>query len=472
MTRPIHIEYKGGFYHKKAITLIAVFLVSSLLFITDLSGKTDSREGFVREPIFNSRIYFYESGRQHAKSVVLIHGIGDEGARIWINLIPELEKKFHVVAFDLPGFARSSKGNQAYSPANYAAFVNWIVKTYTKDPVVVIGHSLGGSISLYYAGAYPESLERLIIADAAGILYRSAFIKNFITVKPNKFLDMINTPASTINNFIISNLDKMDKDLTTENVDESLKPGFFNTMLYGGDPARIAGTTLLHTDFSRIIPRINVPTLIVWGEKDPVTPLRTGRLLEWMIPESELSIIPELGHCPMSERPDHFNKIIMDWLSVPVKKKKSRPSSFKSEKVFTCEGEDCVISGGDYDRIEIRNSNSGQIVNITAKHIYIERSIVSIESSDIQSRGVGVTVIESVANLSGCSIDSDVAILTSKSSVDLAGVKLTGKTAAIKEAALKSSDTSTIIFSVSKIISPFNDGYKHEIRLVTGKNPY
>ena len=113
-----------------------------------------------------------------------------------------------------------------------------------------------------------------------------------------------------------------------------------------------------------------------------------------------------------------------------------------------------MITDGDSDRIEIKNSNNTRILNVTARNIYIERSIVSIESSSIKSGDIGVKVIDSVANLSGCSIDSDVAVLTSNSSVDLAGVKLTGKTAAIKEAALKSEDKSTIIFSISKIKSP------------------
>jgi hypothetical protein len=111
--------------------------------------------------------------------------------------------------------------------------------------------------------------------------------------------------------------------------------------------------------------------------------------------------------------------------------------------IYTCEGKNCMISG-DYDRIEIRNSDSTQIVNVTAKHIYIEKSIVSIESSYIKSKDIGVKAIDSVVNLSGCSIESDIAILTARSSVDLAGVRLIGKTAAIKEAALKTDDKSTI----------------------------
>jgi pimeloyl-ACP methyl ester carboxylesterase len=315
-------------------TLMIILIACSILFITVASGNTSSVEQFIHEPIFGSKIYFYESGKQHTKNVVLIHGIGDEGARIWMQLIPELEKQFHVIAFDLPGLARSSEGNQLYSPANFSAFVNWIVKKYTNGPVIVIGHSLGGAISLYYAGTYPENLERVIVVDVAGILYRAAFIKSFIKVKPNRFLDIIDTPASIVNNFIISGLDKMDKDLTPEKVDESLRSKFLAKILYRGDPTKIASVTLLHTDFSKIIDKINVPVLVVWGENDPVTPLRTGRLLEWMISESDLRIIPELGHCPMDERPDDFNKIVMDWLLVPAKRKEIKKPSFTSDNIY------------------------------------------------------------------------------------------------------------------------------------------
>jgi hypothetical protein len=221
-----------------------------------------------------------------------------------------------------------------------------------------------------------------------------------------------------------------------------------------------------------MVDKVDMPSLIIWGEKDPISPLRTGLLLEWMLPESDLRIMPGLGHCPMIDRPGDFNRIIMTWLSFPVKKKEIKTPSFTSNKVFICEGKDCVISDGDYDRIEIKNSNDTRIVSVAAKHIYVERSIVSIESSYIKSGDVGIKAMDSVVNLTGCSIDSDIAILTSNSSVDLAGVKLTAEIAAVKEMMVKPEDRSTVIFSVSKIKSPFNDGYKHEIKLVTDKNPY
>jgi len=457
---------------KKIITLIAVLALSSLFCVADLHGETTRTEEFIHEPIFNSKIYLHQSGRKHAKSVVLVHGTGEEGARVWKDLIPELEKKYHVVAFDLPGFARSSKDNKLYSPKNFASFIDWIVKKYTKGCISIIGHSMGGAISLYYAQMYPSRLERLVVVSSAGILYRSAFTKSFISIKPNKWLNIFQTPVSVAYNYMIAKLEELDGVLEPETVDKSLDSEFLRRKLYGGDPEKIASIALLHTDFSGIISTINIPTLIIWGEKDSVSPLRTGRVLEWMIPGSELRIMPDVGHSPMLERPHEFNKIVTAWLSAPPQQKERKPPLWTSEKVFLCEHKDCIISDGEYDRIEIRNSNQSQIMKVAAKHIHVEKSIVSIESTSIKSEDVGVKIIDSVTTMSGCSIDANIGLLVSNSSVDLAGVKITGKTAAVKEAGLTAEHKSTVILSVSKLHSPFNDGYKHEIKIVTDKNPY
>ena len=457
---------------KYFITFVSFVAISVFFCVTDLCGDTTRREGFIQEPIFNSKIYLRESGKKHAKSVVLVHGAGEEGARVWENLIPDLEKKFHVVAFDLPGFARSSKDNQLYSPKNFATFIDWIVKKYTKGPTSIVGHSMGAALSLYYANMYPEGLERLILVDSAGILHRAAFTKSFISIKPNKWLDIFQTTIPAAYNYMIAKLEEMDGGFGPETVDKSLESEFFRNKFYRGDPGKIASIALLHTDFSGIIDTINVPTLIIWGENDPVSPLRTGRVLEWMIPSSQLRIMEDAGHSPMLERPHEFNKIVMAWLSVPPQQKERDAPLWTSEKVFLCENKECIISGGEYNRIEIRNSNQSQILNVAAKHIYVEKSIVSIESASIKSDHVGVKVIDSVTTMSGCTIDADVGLLISNSSVDLAGVKITGKTAAIKEAGLTAEHKSTVIFSVSKIKSPFHDGYKHEIKIVTEKNPY
>ena len=76
---------------------------------------------------------------------------------------------------DLPGFGRSGRANAKYAPERYAAVLSRVIAAYGPGPVDVVGHSMGGAISLYHAAAYPEQVRRLIVVDAAGILHRDAW---------------------------------------------------------------------------------------------------------------------------------------------------------------------------------------------------------------------------------------------------------------------------------------------------------
>ena len=115
----------------------------------------------------------YEAGRDHPYTVVLVHGLGEGAARDWEHVIPALARRYHVLTFDLPGFGRSEKQNALYSPANYAAFVKWIMEARVNGPFTLVGHSMGGVIALRFASIYPRNLRHLILIDTPGILHRS-----------------------------------------------------------------------------------------------------------------------------------------------------------------------------------------------------------------------------------------------------------------------------------------------------------
>jgi pimeloyl-ACP methyl ester carboxylesterase len=68
-----------------------------------------------------------------------------------------LAQRYHVLAFDLPGFGRSDKQNVLYSPVNYAAFVKWLVEERVNGPFTLAGHSMGGVIALRFAAIYPRT---------------------------------------------------------------------------------------------------------------------------------------------------------------------------------------------------------------------------------------------------------------------------------------------------------------------------
>ena len=99
--------------------------------------------------MFRGEAHVYTAGPENAPSVVLVHGIGDKGARDWTGLMSMLAPDFHVISFDLPGFGRSSKSNEQYTPKNYAAFIRYVVQQrVSKEPFFLVGHSMGGAIAL------------------------------------------------------------------------------------------------------------------------------------------------------------------------------------------------------------------------------------------------------------------------------------------------------------------------------------
>jgi len=122
---------------------------------TEQTAAPVMRETRVDEPIFKGQAAVYEGGTANPRSVVLVHGVGDNAARDWDRLIPELVKEYHVLTFDLPGFGRSSKGNEEYTITNYARFLRWVIPQYVRGPFTLIGHSFGGSVALKYAAIIP-----------------------------------------------------------------------------------------------------------------------------------------------------------------------------------------------------------------------------------------------------------------------------------------------------------------------------
>ena len=174
-------------FFQRPIRLLLVLCIIAIQNIAN-ADSLSTIEHDVNEPIFKGKALIYENGNKKNKSVVLVHGLGTLGAQDWSKLIPELAKKYHVISFDLPGFGRSSTGNHNYSPENYANFVHWVVNQYVEGDYILMGHSMGGAIALYFAAYYPRQLEQLILVDAAGILHRVSFTKYaFENFKPTSW---------------------------------------------------------------------------------------------------------------------------------------------------------------------------------------------------------------------------------------------------------------------------------------------
>lgn len=426
---------------------ITIFLVMccSVLLLNSCSSNIhisppqlqDGREFLVTEPVFNDRVYIYEAGMEHENSVVLVPGIGDDGVKDWGYLIPELAKQYHVVAFDLPGLGRSTKQNILYSPANYTAFVKWGVSRYVKGTFILIGHSLGGAVALSYAAAYPNDLQKLILVDVFGVLHRTALTRYMVQIKSMQWRSRLLTglsirPVHDLNDFLQSILDSLEFQRATVELETAINSPAFRKLVLGSDSKKIAALALVLEDYSQVLERVTTPTFILWGDKDPVAPLRTGKVLA-----AQLEIIPESGHVPMLEQKEKFNQIVLKALSSnPVEKRSA--ILVQQQPVITgnmgrCNNQDGIMFKGFYENIEIVNCQHVRIVDVTTNMISISGSEVMIENSLIKSNDVSLRVINSELDLTNVYIEADVAIETSDSRLDLAGVKLVGRKFAVKQ---------------------------------------
>jgi hypothetical protein len=132
------------------------------------------------------------------------------------------------------------------------------------------------------------------------------------------------------------------------------------------------------------------------------------------------------------------------------------------------EGKKNLLLQGNFNRIEIRNCRNIRLKNITARRISISDSTVEIENVFIETKEQALVAADSVVKITGGQLSAGVGIETSKSSIDLAGVKISAKEAAV---ASSGETGSVVVFSVCKIESPHNNCYIHDIFEVTRNNP-
>ncbi len=431
---------------------------------TTLAPIPGTRQFVVPEPVFNGTAFIAEAGTENSRTLVLVHGMGDRAANDWEEVMPELAKQYHILALDLPGFGRSSKGNNLYSPAQYAAFIKWVVDNYARKPFVLIGHSLGGAIALKYASLYPEQLDRLILVDAAGILHHVSLSKELVFPQGRTgFGKGVPLPVGELGSIVRSVLDNISNDERADKLEQALNSAALRKAMLNGDPKKISGTAMMLDDYSRVVDEVRIPALLIWGENDTVAPLRTARALAGRLPDARLEIIPQTGHSPMLERPKAFNRIVLDELAssgtrTPVEqgdqKLPERTVRYERKKDFS-------ISGA-YKTIELIRCDNVTMNDVTAGEITIRDSKVIMENSTIRGSQVGLKATKSEIIATNVRIMADIPIQASRSRLDFAGAYLIGK-----KAAATTDSRSLFIFSISRAESAHYTGPLHGIHRLT-----
>jgi pimeloyl-ACP methyl ester carboxylesterase len=220
---------------------------------------------------------FRERREGEGTPVILLHGLGGS-ADWWRRNIEPLAEDHEVVAVSLPGFLALSFADVA------SLLIRWIESSF-REPVHLVGNSMGGHIALHVAAQRPDLVRSLTLVDATGIPFE---------LKPGLHLEHLFVPRGAFSFATI------------------LARDAFRT---GPRSLALAFARLLHNDARPLMAQVKMPVLLLWGEHDPLVPLAYGQQIASAIPHAKLVVIPKAGHIPMWENAEAFNQALRTFLN-------------------------------------------------------------------------------------------------------------------------------------------------------------
>ena len=244
--------------------------------------------------------------------LILVHGITST-ATTWDRVMPGLAERFTVLAPDLLGHGASAKPEGDYSLGAYASGVRDLMIALGHDRATIAGHSLGGGVAMQFAYQFPERLERLVLVSSGGLgrevhaLLRSATLPGAEIVLPLLTADGPRRVVGAVARALARVGLRPGEDLQgmAEGIaslgDRGARQAFVHTVrsILDAGGQRIDATDRLY--LAR-----EVPTLLVWGERDPMIPAAHGYAAHDRMPGSRLEVFPTAGHFPHRDEPLAF----------------------------------------------------------------------------------------------------------------------------------------------------------------------
>jgi 4,5:9,10-diseco-3-hydroxy-5,9,17-trioxoandrosta-1(10),2-diene-4-oate hydrolase len=263
------------------------------------------------------RTRFWAVGKA-GPAVVLIHGLG-ASIETWKDNIQVLAKDHLVYALDLPGNGRSDKPSPPYSLADLAQFVRDFMRVQEIEQASLVGHSVGGAVSMHFAIQYPEEVDRLVLVDSGGLGKEVSLLLRLLTLPlAGEFLSRPSRKGAAQ----LWEEAFYDPALVTEEwVDlyyelDSL-PGNQESML--GTLRSLANLRGMKDEVLAPIRdnlgQITAPTLVVWGQQDSLMPADHARVAQAGIPGAQVHIFDRCGHMPQMEHPADFNALVGEFLA-------------------------------------------------------------------------------------------------------------------------------------------------------------
>jgi pimeloyl-ACP methyl ester carboxylesterase len=236
--------------------------------------------------------------------LVFVHGAAEDG-RVWRPQLAALADEFTVVAWDEPGAGRSSDVPADFSLAGYASCLAAVIEALGLGPAHVAGVSWGSTVVQELYREHPGLVATLILIGAyAG--WKGSLPADEVAARVEGVRQMLAVPAEDFDPVLpglfageppaefVPLLDEIAADVRAESLATQV-------------------LLMAEADQRDLLPRIAVPTLLIWGELDARSPLSVARQFQETIPETELVVIPGAGHLSHLERPEQVNEAVRNF---------------------------------------------------------------------------------------------------------------------------------------------------------------
>ncbi len=238
-----------------------------------------------REALVSGHPVRYEVAGE-GEPVVLVHGLSGS-TRWWARNVPDLAEHYRVYLVNLPGFGAFRRPARRFVLSEATSWLLAWMEAVGLEGAHLVGHSMGGYLSLKLAARRPDAVRKLVLVDPAGVPSDRTMLGHLGPLL-----------------------------LSARYARPTFLPVLVRDALYAG-PFTLLRTArdLLAEDVRGDLHRVGMPTLLIWGDRDPLIPPSIGDVMQAEIPDSRLLVIERAGHNPMFDRPENFNRALLAFLA-------------------------------------------------------------------------------------------------------------------------------------------------------------
>jgi pimeloyl-ACP methyl ester carboxylesterase len=228
--------------------------------------------------------------------IVVLHGWAAHLEAIE-PIVSPLAEETEVVALDMPGSGESADPPEAWDSEDYARFVASLLEQAGISRCHVIGHSFGGRVAICLATQKPDLISRLVLCDSAGLRPKRGleYRLRVALAKLGRLLGLFGPPGRRLQARIRGRVASSD---------------YLNASTAMRDTFR----RVIAEDLADHLPRISIPTLLVWGSADEDTPLWMGERMEELLPDGALVVLDGAGHYSYADEPARFAQMSRHFL--------------------------------------------------------------------------------------------------------------------------------------------------------------